>query len=101
MLLTSGGCLFPVVVKNRLNHCLLNQSARHNDYSIITSVKNCGYNIDSMFWILFKVRVTLQHTRNIIEKRYLVIVNHILEQFWMQFSVCVCIKSDLKAFRHT
>lgn len=25
MLLTSGGCLFPVVDKHRLNHCLLNQ----------------------------------------------------------------------------
>lgn len=37
MLLTSGGCLFPVVDKHRLNHCLLNQSARHNDYGIITS----------------------------------------------------------------
>lgn len=36
MLLTNGGCLFPVVHKHRLNHRLLNQSARHNDYGIVT-----------------------------------------------------------------
>lgn len=104
MLPTSGGCLFPVVDKHRLNHCLLNQSAHHNDYGIITAhlCKIAGETLAPYcFGILFKVRVTLQHTRNVVEKQHLIIANHILEPFWMQFSVCACIKTYFKAFRLT
>lgn len=53
MLLTSGGCMFPVVDKQRLNHRLLNQSARHNDYGIVTPHprdKLAGVTLIPYFW---------------------------------------------------
>lgn len=107
MLLTSGGCLFPVVDKHRLNHCLLNQSARHNDYGIVTPHlhdKLAGVTLIP-YWFgifdLFKVCVKLQHTQKVIMKHHQIIANHILEPFWVQFSVCACMKTDFKAFRNT
>lgn len=107
MLLTSGGCLFPVVDKHRLNHRLLNQSARHNDYGILTPHLHDKLArvtlIPYCFGIfgLFKVCVKLQHTWTVIMKRYPIIANHILEPFWVQFRVCACMKTDFKAFRNT